>query len=383
MDLSTFQILMQDSWYTVVFAFGGIVLLYYFMRSRKDYTYFINMFEKDFVKASKVLEKTDDLALKKDLILHGRKDLGERLYYEVKDFLINNNLAYQCFKQLNTGTAEEKISSCQVLAMLNTPKATDYCITALYDEDISVRKEAIDLLANKADLKIINTLINYLQYCDSQSLLKDLTTAFEQIGNKAFKQLKNVILTHKPEIKIWAIRILNSMELQPAQSKELFQLYLNLVDNSATEIKLEVIHGLEELAERDEKAVFAKLSEKLSASEWKVRAEAAKAIGNSSFVKGCDKLYQLVDDPHHMVRKNTFYSLVKLGYEGIKFLIKAAHNSKYSKEAIEVLDDLDTKFLVEAIIKIYDTDNEKEKRLAKDLLQTKLEKKTNDLKVIG
>lgn len=383
MGLSTFQILVEDSWHTLVFAFSGIVLFYYFMRSRKDYAYFINLFEQDFVKASKVLEKTDDLALKKDLILQGREDLEERTYLELKDLLINNNFAYQCFKELNTGTVEEKISSCQVLAILNTPKAIDYCITALYDENISVRKEVINLLATKADLKIINTLINYLEYCDNQSLLKDLTTAFEEIGNKAFKQLKNVLLTHRPAVKIWAIRVLNSIELKETQSKELFQLYLNLVDNSATEIKLEVIHGLEELAEIDENAVFAKLNEKLSADEWKVRAEAAKAIGNSSFVKGSSKLYQLVDDSHPMVRKNAFYSLVKLGYEGIKFLIKAAHNSKYSKEAIEVLDDLDTEFLVEAIIKIYDTDNEQEKRLAKNLLQTKLERKTNNLKVIG
>ncbi|WP_408956314.1 HEAT repeat domain-containing protein [Natroniella sp. ANB-PHB2] len=370
MFISYINILQEFNFFYLLISAGGIIALillkYFKSNSKLDYELVISTLKKK--KDFSVLEEVEENKIKKKIFLEGKKDLEPKIYLNIKRHLLNNGLVEECFKDLLCAEPEERILSCQVLSNIGDARAIDYCATALYDEDNKVKNKAIKALTNNANPKVIDTLIDYIDHCDSEVLLSMLTNAFKQMGYQAFEQLKRVAFEKDEVYRVWATKLLRDID-----DKEVKDLLVKLLDDQSTQVKIEAIRGLAQYIDQEE--IFKHIVEQLKDNDWKVRNQAVKILGDLSEPKACSYLFKVIDDEHQIIRINVCHGLIKAGYEGIKYLIKATKIKKSKQAALQALDELDIEFLMEAIQNIYGSDEATTTRITKQLVETK---KNND-----
>ncbi|MCK8827198.1 HEAT repeat domain-containing protein [Natroniella acetigena] len=339
--------------YLLISSVGIIILIllkYFKSNSKLDYELVISTLKKkknDF----SILKELEENKIKKKIFLEGKKDLEPKLYLSVKKYLLNNGLVEESFKDLVFAQPEEKILACQVLSKVGTSQAIDYCVTALYDNNNKVKNKAIKALTDNANPKVIDAFIDYIDHCDNEVLLSMLTNAFKKMGCQALEQLKRVAFEKDEIYRVWATKLLRDID-----DEQVTDLLIKLLDDQSVQVRIEAIRGLVQYI--DQEQVFKYVVEQLKDNDWKVRNQAVKILGELSDPRTSSHLFELIDDEHQIIRINVCHALIKAGYEGIKYLIKATKIKKSKQAALQTLDELDIEFLMEAIQNIYGTDKE-------------------------
>ncbi|TDX51677.1 HEAT repeat domain-containing protein [Orenia marismortui] len=322
-----------------------------FIIYRRSYDYLKRLLKKNLYKGLKKVSNLKDINIKKRLILEGKNSLGKNTYNQVKDELLVNGFIDELFNEIISEKDESKIEACKTLVELNTPQSIDYAIIALYDNDEEVKKEVIEALTTKANPKIIETLINYLEYCDNTLLLEILSNAFKNIGIQAFEQLVEVTFTKKQVYRSWAIKILASFDYNIQNRNKAIEIFIKLLNDSSEIVRIHTIKALTKF--KNNKLIFNNLINKLNDSSCKVRSQAAKSLGEYQIKKAAPFLFNLITDSSGIVRSNAYQALVELEEEGLKYIIKATESVKTKEEALNVLKKLDVEKLVVGINKIY------------------------------
>ncbi|MCK8817301.1 HEAT repeat domain-containing protein [Natroniella sulfidigena] len=373
MFISYIDMLQEINFFYFLIIGAGIISLflikYFKSNSKLDYELVVENLKKNDLS---ILEQIEESKIKKRVFLDGKKDLEPKIYLDVKKYLLDNGLIKDCFKDLVfVEQKEEKILACKVLSKVGTSQTIDYCVTALYDQDSEVKNSAIKALTDNANPKVVDTFIDYIDHCNDEVLLSMLTNAFEKIGYQAFEQLKRVAFEGEEMHRVWATKLLRDIE-----DDETNDLLLRLLDDHSEQVRIEAIRGLARHINQEK--VFNALIEKLNDSNWKVRNQVVTILGELSDRQVCSHLFQLIDDEQRMIRVNVCHALIKSGYEGIKYLIKATEIKESKQEALQALDELDIEFLMKAVQNIYEEDEVTTTEITKQLAGIKGTNETNE-----
>jgi len=321
------------------------------IKYKKSYSYFEELLKEDILKGLEKLTRLKDMAIKKRLLLESEKSFGRSLYQEVKEELINNGIIEKLFNELIVGKEGERVEACKVLVKLNTPQAIDYVITSLYDDSDKVRQVAIESLVEIVNPKIIETLINYLSYCNNQMLLSELTKAFEKIGDLAFEQLVEVAFTKQEVYRVWAIKLLGRINYEDRKDEEIINIFYNLLNDKSEMIRLQAIKAIARF--KNDQRVFNYLINKLEDNNCEVRSQAVKSLGEFGNKDAVSNIFNLITDSSGLVRNNAYHALIKLGDKGFEYLLKATRIKETKEEALQVLKELEMEKVIDNINRIY------------------------------
>lgn len=326
---------------------GIIILLILLLTSNQkseeiNYKTIIRALKCDYKIGLSQVEEIKNLDLKQDLILNGKEDLKPKTYFQILDILINNQLLNNLFQKIINGDVETKKRTTRTLLKIATPQAIDYTVPLLYDENDEIKSFVIKELAKLQQSKIASILVDYLEYCNNQSMKENLINAFRTLGSKSVPKLLKLV-EEKNKHRNWIIKLLGEIG-----DKEIIDSLIKILKRSPSEkVKISIIKSLSSFSNQSQ--VFSTFIENLEDSSHKVRAEIAKQLRNFDKQEAYPQLYQLLKDTSATVRHNAAESLVQLGCKGIKYLISAAENKNTAPEVINHLKRIDTMKLISLV----------------------------------
>ncbi len=341
---------------TCALCLGIFSLIIKLLIKKTSYRRLINLIQNNFRKGMKKLNELEDQQLRKKIITDGKQQLNDRLYHQVKTYLIEEGILRELLDKIKTGNKQERVNACYLLDEFATPEALDYCTIALYDPEEEVRMLALETLVDHPSPKIIDTLIDYYEYCcdqQEQKMKSKLSKSFLQLGSQALYQLTDAALKRGEKYKNWLINLFKQMELSETERRKVGKVLLKLLNDKVTRVRKLAVKNVTNFITNEE--VINKLIEKLEDRSPQVRQEALQVLSKleAPEQKIGSAILKLLQDENKQVRITACRALVDLGPQGIDYLLRASELEEAKETIIQVLDELETSYLVSIVKDLY------------------------------
>lgn len=303
-------------------------------------------------------EKALGILIKSDLpvieFFTKQDNLDAKEYIIIKEFLSKPEQVKEIYGKILSSQGKNRQQGIKagisILAQLQVPQAVDYLITFLYDEDREIIQMVLAALEKMPSEKVIYSLLDYIRYAKDHEILNNLMKTLKGMGDLAVKKIIPLVYKADPVTKKCYIDIIGEYI-----EDEAYQVLVNLLDTDYPEVK---IHLLKKLANYDlDDEVVDKVISFLEDKDWGVRSQAANLLGQKKIREAARPIANRLNDESGVVRATATKALMDLGYEGIKYIFELAKDPEAPKEVKEALQSQDIAFIIKAMERVYQNNN--------------------------